>query len=133
MPPSASQGQVSASYDVLAPDGSEIRLAGELTRGSMVECTLPAGAVSQAGRHRTVEELWLVIAGQGEIWRKQGDDNTDGYITRIEPGTWLTIARRTQFQFRATSNVPLRIVIATMPPWPGPDEAVPCLGIWSVG
>ena len=59
------------AYDVLAPDGSEIRFLPQLKGGSMVHCTLPPGAVSLAITHRTVEELWYVLAGAGELWRRQ--------------------------------------------------------------
>src|SRR5436309_770304 len=62
--------------DAIAPDGSEIRLlvnGGGLpvgaTRASLCEVTLPAGQVSRPVWHRTVEELWYVLAGQGEVWR----------------------------------------------------------------
>ena len=61
-------------YDVLAPDGSEIRFLPQVPGGSMVHCTLPPGAVSLAVTHRTVDELWYVLAGQGELWRRQGED-----------------------------------------------------------
>ena len=57
------------SADVIAPDGSEIRLLvdqrHEATRASLVEVRLPAGAVSRPVWHRTVEEIWYVLEGQG--------------------------------------------------------------------
>ena len=62
-----------ASYDVLAPDGSEIRLLVQTARGSMVHCTLPVGATSAAVAHRTVDELWYCLGGAGEVWRAQGE------------------------------------------------------------
>ena len=71
MPPFESN-LVSADYDVLAPDGSEIRLLHSLEGASVVHCALPVGAVSIPVRHRTVEEVWFFLAGQGQVWRKQG-------------------------------------------------------------
>ena len=56
-----------------APDGSEIRELVRTDAASLAHCTLPPGAVSRAVRHRTVEELWYVLSGRGEIWRKSGD------------------------------------------------------------
>jgi UDP:flavonoid glycosyltransferase YjiC (YdhE family) len=38
--------------------------------------------------------------------------------------------RPTAFQFRAVSALPLEVVMTTMPPWPGPSEAVPAEGVW---
>jgi mannose-6-phosphate isomerase-like protein (cupin superfamily) len=88
----------------------------------MVHCTLQPGQVSQAVQHRTVEELWLVIGGQGELWRATGD--SPGEVIPIGPRTWLTIPLGSRFQFRNTGNLPLEIVIVTIPPWPGANEAV---------
>jgi mannose-6-phosphate isomerase-like protein (cupin superfamily) len=109
-----------AAYDVLAPDGSEIRLLAATARASMVHCTLPTGGVSRAVAHRTVEEIWHVIEGAGEVWRAfDGQETT----VAVQTGTSLTIPTGAHFQFRTLGPTPLRIVIATMPPWPGPDEA----------
>jgi mannose-6-phosphate isomerase-like protein (cupin superfamily) len=114
-------------YDVLAPDGSEIRVLAQLDRGSMVHCQLAPGHVTQAVRHRTVEELWLCIAGQGEVWRR---DASDAEIVRLQPGVSVSIPLGVDFQFRATGDEALQVVITTMPPWPGPDEAIPSDGPW---
>lgn len=109
------------AYDVLAPDGSEIRFLPQVQGGSMVHCTLPPGAVSLAVTHRTVEELWYVLTGTGELWRKQ-----DGreQVVPLLPNTAHTIPLGAHFQFRSTGSEPLTFVIVTMPPWPGMDEAV---------
>jgi mannose-6-phosphate isomerase-like protein (cupin superfamily) len=113
-------GQIAGPYDALAPDGSEIRLLAATGRASVVHCTLPPGGVSLAVAHRTVEEIWYVIGGRGEVWRWQGDVEA---VTPVGPGTALTIPTGAHFQFRTTSDAPLQIVIATMPPWPGEEEA----------
>jgi len=39
----------------------------------MAHCTLLAGGVSKPVHHRTVEEIWYCVEGDGEVWRKQGD------------------------------------------------------------
>ena len=62
--------RLAADYDVLAPDGSEIRLLAQTGRGSMVHCTLPPGQVSVAVAHRTVEEVWYCLEGAGQVWRR---------------------------------------------------------------
>jgi mannose-6-phosphate isomerase-like protein (cupin superfamily) len=119
--------RVPADYDLLAPDGSEIRLLASLSGGSMVHCRLRAGQVTQAVQHRTVEELWFCVAGRGQIWRRDGGNEE---IADLEPGTAVSIPLGVAFQFRATSPEPLDIVITTFPPWPGPDEAVAVDGAW---
>jgi mannose-6-phosphate isomerase-like protein (cupin superfamily) len=120
---------VPAAHDLLAPDGSEIRLLPAVAAGSMVHCRLPTGGCSLAVTHRTVEELWYVLAGSGEIWRRQGHDGT---VTALAPGTALSIPLGTHFQFRCIGDEPLDIVIVTMPPWPGTDEAVRVADHWPV-
>ncbi|MBV9359307.1 MAG: cupin domain-containing protein [Chloroflexi bacterium] len=93
----------------------------------MVHCTLPRDAVTLPVRHRTVEEVWYVLSGTGQLWR--GDDEQEE-IADLVPGLALTIPLGTRFQFRCTSEESLVVLIATSPPWPGPDEAVPVEGHW---
>ncbi|MDE2819109.1 MAG: cupin domain-containing protein [Chloroflexota bacterium] len=121
---------VSDDYDALAPDGSEIRLLHQLEGASVVHCTLPVGAVSIPVTHRTVEEIWYFLGGQGQVWRAQGDREE---VLDARPGVSLTIPLGTHFQFRNTGDVPLEFVIATTPPWPGEDEAIVLeAGCWPV-
>ena len=113
--------------DAIAPDGSEVRLLVELTRGSMAHFTLPAGKTSKAVYHRTIEELWYVTAGEGEMWRSQGDEED---VVTLRPGVALTLPVGTAFQFRAGPGGPLSAVGVAMPPWPGEHEALPAQGPW---
>jgi mannose-6-phosphate isomerase-like protein (cupin superfamily) len=113
--------------DAIAPDGSEVRLLCGLARGGMALFKLPAGEIAAAVGHRTVEELWYVIAGHGRIWR-QADDREE--IVALDPGVSLSIPTGTHFQFRCDGPEPLTILGATMPPWPGANEAYPVPGIW---
>ena len=114
--------------DVLAPDGSEVRLLASLPAGSMAHFRLTPGAVAKAVAHRTVDEIWFVLAGTGEIWRRRGAREE---ITPLAPGVSLTIPLGTAFQFRAGADAALEIVGVTLPPWPGTDEAVPAVGPWA--
>ena len=116
-----------ARHDLLAPDGSEIRLLPQVQGGSMVHCTLPPGAVSLAVVHRTVDELWYVLAGAGELWRRQGGEER---MEALLPHTAHSIPLGTHFQFRNPGPEPLSLVIVTMPPWPGMDEAVRVADHW---
>jgi mannose-6-phosphate isomerase-like protein (cupin superfamily) len=113
--------------DLLAPDGSEVYLGLECSRGGLSVFVLPPGRTSRAVRHRSIEEVWYFLHGEGEMWRGSGEAEE---ICRVGPGVFLTIPTGTAFQFRAVGEEPLRFAIATMPPWPGPDEAVPAEGPW---
>jgi mannose-6-phosphate isomerase-like protein (cupin superfamily) len=115
---------------VTAPDGSDVRVLLSLAGGSMAHFELAAGQTSMAVVHRTVEEIWFVVAGRGEMWRREGEREE---VVALQPGLSLTIPVGTQFQFRATPNEPVSAVAITMPPWPGPDEAVAVRGPWGDG
>ena len=115
---------------VTAPDGSDVRVLLRLSGGSMAHFQLPSGAVSKAVRHRTVEEIWYVLGGSGQMWRRQGEREE---TVDLAPGTCLTIPVGTAFQFRAGDDGPLSAVAVTMPPWPGEDEAVFVDGRWGWG
>ena len=54
-----------AQADVLAPDGSEVRILCGLSRGSMAQFTLPPRRIARAVMHKSVEEIWYFISGQG--------------------------------------------------------------------
>ena len=115
------------AYDVLAPDGSEVRILASATRGSMAHFTLPPGQVSLAVAHRMVEEVWYIVSGEGRMWRKSGDVES---IVDLRAGLSLTIPVGTAFQFRCDGDVALKAVGVTMPPWPGMDEAYEVAGKW---
>jgi mannose-6-phosphate isomerase-like protein (cupin superfamily) len=119
---------VKPAYDLLAPDGSEIRLLVQVAAGSMVHCTLQPGAVTQAVEHRTVEEVWYCLSGTGQLWRAA--DGTED-VTDLRPGMAITLPLGTRFQFRTTGAQTLEVVITTLPPWPGNDEAVRVEGPWT--
>jgi mannose-6-phosphate isomerase-like protein (cupin superfamily) len=113
---------LSLEHDYLAPDGSEIRLLVSGDNGGLAHCLLPAGKMSAAVRHRTVEELWYVLEGTCEIWR--GRDDEPHRHDQIRAGDSLRIPVDTTFQFRAAPGSDLKLLLATMPPWPGAQEAV---------
>ncbi|HXH48901.1 MAG TPA: cupin domain-containing protein [Terriglobia bacterium] len=119
--------QLPDSPDVVAPDGSDVRILLELKGGGMAHFELSPGQTARAVTHRTVEEIWFFIAGQGEMWREK-----DGVAETVEvyPGVCLTIPLGTRFQFRCTGQDPLEAIGVTMPPWPGKDEALLVEGPW---
>ncbi|HME28109.1 MAG TPA: cupin domain-containing protein [Acetobacteraceae bacterium] len=113
--------------DVVAPDGSDVRLLLGLGGGGMAHFQLAPGQVSRAVTHRTVEEIWFFLSGHGQVWRRQ-DDHTA--IVDVHAGVCLTLPLGTHFQFRSFGDEPLTAVGVTMPPWPGDDEAIPVGGEW---
>jgi mannose-6-phosphate isomerase-like protein (cupin superfamily) len=116
-----------ADRTVVAPDGSDVRVLLGLAAGGMAHFELAAGKTARAVTHRTVEEVWFVLAGRGEMWRRQGEREE---VVALEPGVCLTIPLGTHFQFRAAADEALAVVAVTMPPWPGEGEAVAVTGPW---
>jgi len=116
-----------AAPDVIAPDGSNVRVLLALAGGSMAHFELAPGLVSIAVAHRTVGEIWYFLSGRGEMWRREGEYVE---VTPVEPGVCISIPRGTAFQFRSDGDVALTAVAVTMPPWPGEDEAYAVEGAW---
>ena len=114
--------------DVIAPDGSEIRLLQSPDEGaSMVHALLHPGSTTYAVHHITVEEAWVCVGGQGELWRKNPNGES---VLKLSSGVSSEIPLGTTFQFRAMGDAPLQVVITTTPPWPGDHEAVRVEGKW---
>jgi mannose-6-phosphate isomerase-like protein (cupin superfamily) len=114
--------------DVVAPDGSDVRILLGLSGGTMAHFALAPDSVSVAIRHRTVEEIWFFVSGRGEMWRRAGGEESTVAVGR---GDCVTIPRDTEFQFRAYNGEPLTAVGVTMPPWPGAGEAIRTSGPWA--
>ncbi|GLZ09041.1 hypothetical protein Acsp03_65070 [Actinomadura sp. NBRC 104412] len=121
--------RVDQAPKVTAPDGSTVRPLCVLPgAASFARFELRPGQTAKAVSHATVEEIWFVTDGAGEMWRSQ-DGREE--ITTLEPGVCLTIPLGTTFQFRAGEQG-LGVVAATVPPWPvdSPDEATVRPGRW---
>jgi mannose-6-phosphate isomerase-like protein (cupin superfamily) len=93
----------------------------------MAHFELAPGRTSGAVAHHTVDEIWFVLSGRGQMWRRQDDREQ---TVDLEPGICVSIPAGTRFQFRALGELPLAAVAVTMPPWPGEDEAYKVPGIW---
>jgi mannose-6-phosphate isomerase-like protein (cupin superfamily) len=114
--------------DVIAPDGSDVRVLLGLAGGGMAHFQLAPGETSIAVAHKTVEEIWFFLGGQGEMWRRQGDREE---IVAVDRGVCITIPQATHFQFRSLGGEPLTALGVTMPPWPGEGEAFAVEGKWT--
>ena len=120
--------RLSHERDLVATDGSEVRILPALSGGALAHFTLAPGQTSTAIVHRTVEEIWFFLSGRGEMWRKQEGREE---VVPVEAGVCVTIPLGTHFQFRSLGNEPLVALAATMPPWPGDGEAVVVPGRWA--
>lgn len=119
-----------AHPDVVAPDGSDVRVLARLGRGSAAHFELAPGTTSVAVAHRRVDEIWYFLAGRGEMWRAgEGQEET----VAVSAGVCVTIPAGTRFQFRALGEGPLAAFGVTMPPWPDEGDAVPVEGCWPAG
>ena len=115
------------SPDVVAPDGSHVRILLGLGGGGMAHFELAPGETSVPVAHQTVEEIWFFLSGRGEMWRKL-DERED--VVPVDPGVCITIPLGTLFQFRSFGSEPLSALGVTMPPWPGESEAYRVKGKW---
>ena len=126
--PSFETIRISDAAEEEAPDGSRVRPLLSLASGGLAQFELERGRISKAVIHRSVEEIWMVLSGHGEVWRCKGNEEN---IAVLEVGVCVSIPAGTAFQFRCLGNTSLRIAAVTMPPWPGDDEAVQVSGRWT--
>ena len=113
--------------DRKSPAGADIRILMNGEKGGMIHSTVPPQQVNRATIHATVSEFWYVLEGHGEIWR---DDDVESNITVLVPGISIDIPVGTAFQDRNVSDVELKFICITMPPWPGESEATYVKGMW---
>ncbi len=118
---------MSNAPDAVAPDGCHVRILPALAGGSLAHFELAPGATSTAVAHHTVEEVWLFIAGKGELWRRQGALEE---TCEVFAGRSITLPLGTHFQLRATGPDALTAVAGTFPAWPGAEEAYTVKGRW---
>ncbi len=93
----------------------------------MAHFELAPGRISLAVAHKTVEEIWYFLEGEGEMWRKLGRQEE---VVNVQAGICITIPVGTQFQFRSIGDKSLKAIAITMPPWPGDEEAYFVQGVW---
>jgi mannose-6-phosphate isomerase-like protein (cupin superfamily) len=113
-----------------APDGSRIYPLVRTKQASVGIIELRPNQVTAPVYHLTIEEVWYVLDGKGQLWRKLGATEETVNLTT---GTCVTIPTGATFQFRSDGEQPLRMLMLTIPPWPGTDEAVAAEGTWKPG
>jgi mannose-6-phosphate isomerase-like protein (cupin superfamily) len=113
--------------DRKSPAGADVRILMDGKTGGMIHSTVPPHQINRATVHATVSEFWYVLEGHGEIWR---DDSSESSVSDLVPGTSIDIPVGTAFQYRNVSDIELKFICITMPPWPGESEATFVTGIW---
>lgn len=109
---------IPSDFQHTSPAGAEVRLLIDNNRAGLAHCTLKNGKISKAVVHKTVSEFWHVLEGEGEIWRKEGKQES---ITTLKKGITIDIPLGTEFQYRSNHG-DLVFICFTTPPWPGADE-----------
>jgi mannose-6-phosphate isomerase-like protein (cupin superfamily) len=117
-----------ADADHIAPDGTEIRELVAFPSGDLWHATLPVGSVSLPVRHKNVNELWYVLDGAGELWRRREGSEE---VVELLPARAVSIPAGVSFQFRTTGGTPLQSLGVTMPRFPGAEEAEAVDGCWT--
>jgi mannose-6-phosphate isomerase-like protein (cupin superfamily) len=115
-------------HDYLSPGGPEIRELAQASGGGLVHATLPSDSTAAALTHSTVEEVWYVLSGKGELWRRGADGEE---VTDLTPGTSVVIPPGVEFQWRNRGADPVSVLIVDIPRWPGPEEASRVQGPWT--
>jgi mannose-6-phosphate isomerase-like protein (cupin superfamily) len=93
----------------------------------MAHFELPPGQISRAVSHKAASEIWYILGGRGEMWRKL---NGAEDVIPLQAGLCLTLPLGTCFQFRSSGQESLSALGLTMPRWPGEDEAFEVDGRW---
>jgi mannose-6-phosphate isomerase-like protein (cupin superfamily) len=120
MPSRFSTVELPLDPTAIAPDGLEVRELLRVRGGSTAHFQLTGGRTGRAVRHHTIDEIWYVVRGRGEMWREVDGESE---VTVLRPGTCVTILAGTSFQIRAMGRDPLEAIGFTTPPWPGEEEA----------
>ncbi len=55
----------------IATDRSDLRALLEVEHGSMAHFQFDDNQISKAITHNTVEEIWYILSGRGQMWRMQ--------------------------------------------------------------
>jgi mannose-6-phosphate isomerase-like protein (cupin superfamily) len=91
----------------------------------MWHCILHAVKISSAVYHKTVDEIWYVLEGNGELWLSD-----KGETINLIPNICITIPRGTSFQVKNTGEKDLKFLGVTIPVWRGPNEVCNVEGKW---
>ena len=100
-------------------DGSTIRVLLDARLGgarnqSLAEATLEPGQETQRHYHAETEEIYVVLAGEGDM-------EVDGDRARVAPGDAILIPPGAWHQLRADESGELRVLCCCAPPYRDED------------
>jgi mannose-6-phosphate isomerase-like protein (cupin superfamily) len=100
-------------------DGSTIRVlldagVGGTANQSLAEATLAPGQATQRHYHAETEEIYVLLAGAGEM-------EVEGERRRVGPGDAILIPPGAAHQIRADSDAELRFLCCCAPPYRDED------------
>jgi mannose-6-phosphate isomerase-like protein (cupin superfamily) len=100
-------------------DGSTIRVlldaeTAATANQSLAEATLEPGQATQRHYHARSEEIYVLLAGEGEM-------EVDGATRRVGPGDAILIPSGAWHQIRATGSGELRFLCCCAPPYAHDD------------
>ena len=116
-----------AAPDVIAPDGAEIRVLVDQSRGatqlSLAEAHVKPGERTACVSHRTIEEVWYIVQGTGRFHRLTPAGVNEG-TEKVMAGDALLIPVGHRFWVENSGVEDLRFLCCDAPAWPGHDEAI---------
>ena len=119
----------------LAPDGLEVYLGAETNNAGdagIARFEAPVGFVSLAVTHKTVDEIWYCISGEGIIAVKDNALEKWKEVS-LRPGVSVSLPLGVHFQTKNTGKDKLVILGTTTPRWPNdPEEAKPVPPYWNI-
>ena len=114
MPNAWKSQQLPDNPSYISPSGvTEIRTLPSFVEGEIVHARLPGGHPSTAARLNGCGEIFYILSGEGELWRRTGPVEA---VTQLRPGRCVTLPPGIDFQYRATSER-MDFLVATAPRW----------------
>jgi len=118
------------AYDYISPGGaSEIRELPSFDQGEITHARALPARPSIAATTTGLYELFFILGGEGELWRRSGDLED---VTPLRPGRCVSVPPGISFQYRAT-NGPLDFIVSTAPRWRRENWAESALRHWDEG
>jgi len=111
--------QIAEQSPFTTADGSTIRSIldrsnAPVVNQSLAEASLPAGAATERHYHRSSEELYYILEGEGSM-------ELDGEERDVGPGDAILIPPGQWHQITASGGVELRLLCCCSPPYSHED------------
>lgn len=114
-------------FDSISSFGAEVRSLLSIENSSLSLMELPSGFTTDPVYNNNIDEIWYIVGGRGELWRKQGSEEK---IVPLDTGVCVTIPRKVHFQVRTYGFQPLSLLVVSTPIMQGDYDAERVKGIW---